>query len=83
MFVKKCEFNEIRDIHDVDQFGYVNLAECLENGIVPSEIADSEANYNDVDDPSSIIGKPRDVFEAYTLKDYAMQVGKVETKSTE
>lgn len=83
MIVKECKFNDLRDVSEVDQFGYVNLAECLENGIVPSEIADSEANYNDIDDPSTILGKPRDVFEAYTMKDYAMSVGKKETNSTE
>lgn len=83
MIVKKCEFDSVKDNTDVDQFGFVDLASCLENGVVPSEIADSEANYNDIDDPSTIIGKPRDVFEVYALKDYAMTAGKKETNSTE
>ena len=62
MIVESCKFNSKQDNHDVDQFGYINLAESLENGVVPSEIADSEPSYNEIDDPSTIIGKPRDVF---------------------
>ena len=60
---------------------YINLAESLENGVVPSEIADSEPSYNEIDDPSTIIGKPRDVFEAYSLQDYALKTGKKETST--
>lgn len=29
MIVKECKFNDLRDVSEVDQFGYVNLAECL------------------------------------------------------
>lgn len=81
MIVENCKFNSKVDNHDVDQFGYVNLAESLENGIVPSEIADSEPSYNEIDDPSTIIGKPRDVFEAYSLQDYALKTGKKQTST--
>ncbi len=79
MIVESCKFNSKKDIHDVDQFGFVNLAESLANGVVPSEIADSEPSYNEIDDPSTIIGKPRDVFEAYSMQDYALRTGKKET----
>lgn len=80
-----CVYNEKADNHSVDQFGYVNLAESLRNGVVPSEIADSEPAYNEIDDPSSIMGKPHDVFEAYSLKDYALRAGKIpsDTNSAE
>lgn len=78
MIVDKCNYNEIADNHDIDQFGYVNLAESLEHGIVPSELADSEVSYNEIEDPSSIFGKPRDVFEAYSMKDYALRIGKTD-----
>lgn len=76
MECKNCIYNEKTDNHEVDQFGYVNLAESLEKGIVPSEIADSEPSYNDIEDPSTIYGKPHDVFEAYSMKDYALRTGK-------
>ncbi|WP_142295784.1 hypothetical protein [Klebsiella pneumoniae] len=76
MYCVDCVCNEKTDNHPVDQFGYVNLAESLANGVVPSEIADSEPSYNEIDDPSTIIGKPHDVFEAYSMKDYALRAGK-------
>ena len=76
MIVKDCVYNEMTDIHDVDQFGFVDLVECLENGQVPSTISDSEPQYNDIDDSGSILGKPSDVFEAYKMQDYVKSVGK-------
>lgn len=75
MIVKDCVYNEMTDLHDVDQFGFVDLVECLENGQVPSTISDSEPQYNDIDDPGSILGKPSDVFEAYRMQDYVKSVG--------
>nr|DAR10150.1 MAG TPA: hypothetical protein [Microviridae sp.] len=32
MIVKDLKFNEICDNDQVDQFGFVDLAECLKNG---------------------------------------------------
>lgn len=71
----ECNYNVMTDIKEVDQFGFVNLNECMANGNVPSTIADSEAQYNDIDDPASIMGKPSDVFEAYKMQDYVKSVG--------
>ncbi len=68
-------FNEERDNHEVDQFGFIDLAECLSNGEVPATIADSEDKYNGIEDPSEILGKPSDVFEAYRMGDYIKSVG--------
>lgn len=75
MFVKKCEYDELRDVAPVDQFGFVDLNECLANGEVPATIADSEDAYNGIEDPSSIIGKPRDIFEAFSMQDYIKERG--------
>lgn len=83
MEVFGCIYNEKTDNREVDQFGFVNLAESLKNGVVPSEIADSEPSYNEIDDPSTIYGKPHDVFEAYSMKDYALRTGKKDTNSAE
>lgn len=76
MLVKNAIYNEKTDIQDVDQFGFVNLAECMENGVVPSSISDTEMDYNDIEDPASIMGKPRDVFEVYSMQDYIKSAGK-------
>ena len=31
-----CEYDENRDQREVDQFGFIDLAECMVNGQVPS-----------------------------------------------
>lgn len=70
-----CRFDPNRDIKKVDQFGFVDLNECLANGEVPSVIADSEDQYNCIDDPAEILGKPADVFDAYRMGDYIKEKG--------
>ena len=69
MLVENCVYNEITDNNAVDQYGFVDLAESIKNGVVPSSISNTEDDYNDIEDPSSIIGKPHDVFEAYRMMD--------------
>lgn len=71
-----CKFNEIRDVHEVDQFGFIDLAECLSQGVVPSSISNTEDAYNDIDSPDNIMGKPSDVFEAYRMQDFIKSNGK-------
>ena len=75
----KCEYNDIVDIKEVDQFGFVDLNECMANGQVPASVSNTEDEYNDIDDPASILGKPHDVFEAYKMQDYVKSAGKTKT----
>ena len=80
----KCRYNPLTDISDVDQFGFIDLQECLANGEVPATIADSEDQYNGIDDPNEILGKPSDVFDAYRMGDYIKRTGTVkDTASVE
>ena len=79
----KCEYNDIVDIKEVDQFGFVDLNECMANGQVPSSVSNTEDEYNGIDDPASILGKPHDVFEAYKMQDYVKSVGKTKTANKE
>lgn len=69
MLVEKCVYNEVCDNNAVDQYGFVDLAESIKNGVVPSSISNTEDEYNGIEDPSTIIGKPHDVFEAYRMMD--------------
>lgn len=71
----RAKYNEVCDLACVDQFGFVDLNACLANGVVPSTVSDTEGAYNDIEDPSSILGKPADVFEAYRMQDYVKSVG--------
>lgn len=83
MIVKKCSFDKTKDNHDVDNFGYINLAEAYANGVVNSDINDVDVSYNEIDDPSTIIGKPQDIFDTFTLMDYVKKNGaKLEDTTT-
>lgn len=67
-------FNEERDIQEVDQFGFIDLAECLANGEVPTLIDGEDVSYNGIEDPSAILGKPDDIFSLYRMNDYVQSV---------
>jgi hypothetical protein len=58
-----CVFDPIKDVREVDQFGYVDLREVLETGVVPSESAVEDTEYTDIDDPESLKGRPRTNFD--------------------
>lgn len=79
MYVKNCVYNPMCDRFAVEPFGYVNLVEAVENGTVPSSINNVESEYNDIEDPSTIIGKPGDIFELYRMNDYIKTNGAVQT----
>lgn len=68
MIVEDCFFDPVRDIAPVEQFGFIDLKSALANSVVPSVMPDSDVDYNGVDDPDSIIGTPRDVFEAIDMQ---------------
>lgn len=83
MIVNECLYNEVCDNTPVSQYGFVNLVESVRNGVVPSSISDTEVEYNDIEDPASILGKPHDVFEAYRMQDYVKTAGTKKDESTE
>lgn len=64
MVVFECSFDPVRDLTPVDQHGFTDLKSALANSCVPSVMPDSDVDYNGIDNPDSILGKPRDIFEA-------------------
>lgn len=60
-------FDKNKDYREVENFGYVDLVKCLQTGAVPSDVTGSMSSYNGIDDPSSIIGSPTDVFDAMRM----------------
>lgn len=64
MIVEKCFFDPVRDQHPVDQFGFIDLKTALESSVVPTQMPGSDEDYNGIDDPSKVLGSPRDIFEA-------------------
>ncbi len=62
-----CDFDSSKDIREVQCIGYIDLTTVLKTGIVPSNLDETQIQYNGIEDPSSIIGSPSDVFEAYRM----------------
>lgn len=56
-------FNKFRDKFEVSQTGFLDLCSAFANHCVPAEIPMDETSYNGVEDPSKVIGKPKDNFE--------------------
>lgn len=75
MLVKKCLFDPGRDLRAVEPLGFVDLQEALVNHNIPSQIADTEDSYNGIEDPSSILGKPSDIFDALRMQQGYMEHG--------
>lgn len=74
MIVKDCLFDPVRDIAPVEQFGFIELKDALANSIVPSQMPESETDYNGIDEPDKVLGKPRDIFEAMDAQKAAEQL---------
>lgn len=53
-----------RDIAPVVQIGFIDLRVAYATGVVACDIDGVEGNFNGVESPESIIGKPDDVFSA-------------------
>lgn len=64
MFVTDCVYDPVRDIAPVEQFGFIDLKTALSESIVPSQMPESDSDYNGIEDPDKILGKPHDIFEA-------------------
>lgn len=53
-----------RTIKSVEQIGFIDLRVAFATGVVPCDIDGVEGNFNGVENPASILGKPDDVFSA-------------------
>lgn len=62
-------FDPVKDLHPVDPYGFIDLRSAYENHNVPTQVADEVANYNGIEDPESLLGTAKDVFEAYRMRD--------------
>ena len=67
MIAKLRPFDKIKDMQEVDQFGYVNLCESYANGAISGDLAVDTGKMNGIEHPESIIGKPSDEFDAIAL----------------
>ena len=75
MQVKDCRFNPARDVVSVSQTGFIDLKNAFANNSIPSQIVGADTDYNGIDDPASILGRPTDVFEAMEMESYVKIAG--------
>lgn len=80
---KTIHFDPIRDKEAVSQTGWINLYEAYSTHTIPSVIDESEVAYNEIEDPSAILGKPSDVFHATRMMGYVNEAGKKTTGESE
>lgn len=61
--IPTMEYDKRRDRFEVSQSGFLDLNSAFEHNAVPADISGDDANYNGVEDPNKVIGKPKDNFE--------------------
>lgn len=64
MLVTSCPFDPVKDLKPVEQYGFIDLKTALDSCVVPSQMPESDSDYNGIEEPEQIAGRPRDVFEA-------------------
>lgn len=57
-------YDPIRDIKPVSQTGFVDIVKANSMNSLPSNLNCETLVYNEIDDPRSIAGRPRDSFES-------------------
>lgn len=79
MIQDSLPFDPVRDIAPVDQFGFIDLKSALAESVVPSQMPESDTDYNGIDEPDKVLGKPHDVFEAMDAQKAAEQMAASES----
>lgn len=59
----ECKYNPDKDIQQVQPFGFVDIVKANQTSVVDVPLDVNEENFNDIDDPRSIAGRPSDDFE--------------------
>lgn len=83
--MKRFTYNPLSDLHCVDPVSAgIDLRTAYVNGVVPGNVSAADMDYNDVADPSSMMNRPADAFEAMRQTDYvkgAVSAKKAEAKT--
>lgn len=56
-------YNPRKDIAMPDQFGFSDLCKAHANGVIAPQDMAKELDHNGIEDPRSLIGRPKDTFE--------------------
>lgn len=67
-------YNPDVDRSEVDQFGFVNLNEAFEKGIIPANAGMTDDSFNGVAAPGILLPHAQDVFESLRQTNYVQSV---------
>lgn len=81
MLCLNVEYDPVKDRCAVDPYGFIELRSAYVNGSVPTVVEDVVANYNGIDDPETILGTPKDIFEGYRMRDAILKESGTPSKS--
>ena len=59
----ELDYDPLKDVCEVDQFGFVDLAEAFQTGTIASNLTIEDLTFTEIDDPKAVSGKPRNTFE--------------------
>lgn len=62
-------YNKKKDLSEVDQVGFLNLADVYSSGTIPGDFNFTDEEYNRAS-PADMMHRPDDVFAAYRQRDY-------------
>lgn len=68
--VKDMSFSPECDLQEVDQFGFINLGECYERGIIPGGVDLTDESFSGVSNPGTLISRSMDVFDGVRKSEY-------------
>lgn len=68
MLCDYVKYNPVKDLRPVSQTGFIDLPDAFANHNVPAGLPVEDLDYNGIEDPSAILGKPHDVFEAFDME---------------
>lgn len=67
---RKSVYSPFRDNQEVDQFGFINLADSFEKGIIPGGVELTDQDFNGVSNPGTLISHAFDVFDGLRKVNY-------------
>lgn len=76
----KCVFDPLRDIQKTVPDMAIDLAGAIESGVVLD--TGMIAEHNEIDSPASIIGRVRDVFDAFDAQKRILNAGRIQQPAT-
>lgn len=73
--LSRSGFDPCKDMQEVDQTGYIDLATAYVNGVVSGDLNPDQLTFNQIEEPESILGRPSDEFDAIRMRDYVVKNG--------